>query len=339
MRIYLRGDTYWLQAAGRRRSLQTKDRKVAETRARDLWHRFADPDYRPTNKTTLRAAVKAYADDRRRAGRADGTLTMIDRHGGHFERLLGGLLVLDELDATAIDQYIGKREGEGAVPHTVYKELTTLRGVLRAAKRKGQFGGDLDACFPEYSRKYTPGTRALTSRQVLQLLAVLPANRRALVGFIVATAADLDNAFAARKADVDLTRWRVAVHGTKTAARRRVVPVAEPFRGMLREAYDYLPLEPWGNVRRDLAVACKRAGVPRVTPRDLRRSCGKILRNEYDVEPTLIAGVLGHADSRMVELVYGKLEVDALDRMLAARTGTIRYTDEQKPAKRRKKTA
>jgi integrase len=148
----------------------------------------------------------------------------------------------------------------------------------------------------------------------------LPAERRALCAFIVATAADLACAFAARKSDVDLARWRVVVHGTKTAARRRVVPVAEPFRDMLREAYDYLPFRPWGNVRRDLEVACRRAEVPRVTPRDLRRTTGAILRNEWGVAPQYIAGVLGHADSRMVELVYGKLETDALARELTART-------------------
>jgi integrase len=320
MRVYLRGDTYWLQHAGRRRSLNTKDEAEANRRARELWRRLADPDYRPANKTTLSVAVAERIKDRRRKGRAEGTLTMLERHGQHFSRLLGRTTILDEIDAAAVDSYITKREAEGAVPHTVYKELSTLRGVLKSAKRRGEFRGDIAEIVPEYSRRWTPGKRALTSGQLLQLLAVLPANRRALCAFIVATAADLACAFAARKADVDLATWRVAVHGTKTTARRRVVPVALPFRAMLREAYDYLPLEPWGNVRRDLAVACRRAGVPRVTPRDLRRTTGAILRNEYGVAPQYLAGVLGHADSRMVELVYGRLKTDALARELAART-------------------
>ncbi len=321
VRVYLRGNTYWLQHAGRRRSLNTADEGEANRRARELWRRLADPDYRPANKTTLRAAVAERVKDRRRKGRAPGTLTMIERHGGHFERILGGLTILDEIDAAAVDAYISRRELEGAVPHTVHKELTTLRGVLKSAKRRGEFRGDLEEVIPEYARRWTPGTRALTSSQTLQLCAVLPAERRALVAFIVATAADLACAFAARKSDVDLARWRVLVHGTKTSARRRVVPVAVPFRGMLAEAVHYMPFRPWGNVRRDLDVACRRAEVPRVTPRDLRRTAGAILRNEYGVAPQYIAGVLGHADSRMVELVYGRLETDALARELDARTG------------------
>jgi integrase len=259
---------------------------------------------------------------------------MIDRHGAHIARVVGDLTILDEIDATAVDRYIGQRELEGAVPHTVYKELSTLRGVLRSAKRRGEFSGDLDAVFPEYSRKYKPGTRALTYAQVVQLLAALPAERRAFVAFIVATAADLENAFAARKSDVDLKAWRVLVHGTKTTSRRRVVPVATPFRNMLQEAYDHLPLRPWGNVRRDLEVACRRAEVPRVTPRDLRRTCASILRNEFKVAPQYLAGVLGHADSRMVETVYGRLEVDALERELEVRTAPAVQTGTLKARKR-----
>ena len=57
---------------------------------------------------------------------------------------------------------------------------------------------------------------------------------------------------------------------------------------------------------RDIRAACRRASIPEVTPRDLRRSHAKILR-ALGVEPHLIAGMLGHADSRMVERVYGRL--------------------------------
>jgi integrase len=321
VRVYERNGWYWFRHGKHRKPLHTQDEREAKKRAEILWRKLADPDYRPTHETTIAAASDVLAAEKRRAGRAAGTVTMIERHGKHFARLWGEAHPLHLIDATAIDRYIARREAEGAVPHTVHKELSTLRGVLRSAKRRDEFRGDIEAIFPEYARKWTPGTRALTSVELLRLLAVLPAERRALCAFIVATAADLASAFAARKTDVELATWRVRVRGTKTSKRARVVPVAAPFRAMLREAYDYLPFRAWGNVRRDLEVACRRAEVPRVTPRDLRRTCSSILRNEYGVAPQYLAGVLGHADSRMVELVYGRLEVDALAKELDARTG------------------
>lgn len=41
------------------------------------------------------------------------------------------------------------------------------------------------------------------------------------------------------------------------------------------------------------------------------------------VSPDLIAAVLGHADSRMVERVYGRMPVDVLAHRLAVATGSV----------------
>jgi Phage integrase family len=92
----------------------------------------------------------------------------------------------------------------------------------------------------------------------------------------------------------------------------------------------------WENVRRDLDVACvrierrlnpgvdhgpnkgskwARAVPPKpfasVSPNDLRRTCGTWLCAQ-GVPPHLIAPLMGHKDSRMVERVYGRLPVDDL---------------------------
>ncbi len=74
---------------------------------------------------------------------------------------------------------------------------------------------------------------------------------------------------------------------------------------------------PWINVRRDLRAAWARAGVLPVSPNDLRRTFGTWLRQQ-GVDPSLIAPAMGHADSRMVERVYGRLPPEDLRSQIAA---------------------
>jgi integrase len=57
------------------------------------------------------------------------------------------------------------------------------------------------------------------------------------------------------------------------------------------------------NVRRQLAAICDRAGVPVVTPNELRHSCASLL-SDLGVPNEQIADLLGHTTSRMVELTY-----------------------------------
>ena len=64
-------------------------------------------------------------------------------------------------------------------------------------------------------------------------------------------------------------------------------------------------------------AACARAGIERCSPNDLRRTCATWLR-AAGVAPDLIAPVMGHADTRMVERVYGRLSPQALATRLAA---------------------
>jgi integrase len=70
--------------------------------------------------------------------------------------------------------------------------------------------------------------------------------------------------------DVDLARGTIRIPKGKTKS--RVVPIhpyLRPWLEALRQD-DGPVIEPWGNDKRELARACGRAGVPRVTPNDLR---------------------------------------------------------------------
>lgn len=321
MRIYRRpgGKIWWCQYQGERFSLKTTDEKAARLKFADIQRRDADPGYRPADPTaTLGRALKDFVAQQKQKGRAQGTFDMYDVHLAHLARVLGEHTMLAQLAAPELDGYVTTRHDEGAKDATIYKELATLRGALKLARRHRKYPHALDEVMPEISGASTPGTAHLTRTQVDKLLAVLPERRAAFVAFIVATGADLGSVELAEPGDFDLKAGTVLVRGTKTATRWRTIPVLAPFADLATRAAAGAPFEAWGNVRRDLAVYCKSAGVPKITPRDLRRTHGSILR-QLGVEPHLIGKMLGHADSRMVERVYGQLPTEALARLLAER--------------------
>ncbi|MBX3157640.1 MAG: tyrosine-type recombinase/integrase [Deltaproteobacteria bacterium] len=96
--------------------------------------------------------------------------------------------------------------------------------------------------------------------------------------------------------DVDLARCTIRIPNGKTKG--RVVPLHPLLRPWLvalhRESSPVV--EPWPNDKRELARACERAGVPRVTPNDLRRSFTTWLK-QSDVDSAVVAAMMGpHID-------------------------------------------
>lgn len=86
-----------------------------------------------------------------------------------------------------------------------------------------------------------------------------------------------------------------------------------------------LLFRPWGNSRRDLGQACERAGLPPVSPNDLRRTFGTWLRL-HGVAPHFIGVAMGHADSRMVERVYGRMPEENLRSALNEHVDHVAHT-------------
>jgi integrase len=159
---------------------------------------------------------------------------------------------------------------------------------------------------------YEPLSRALTLEQVPLLLAELEPARAATCAYVVALAADWCAVERAERGDLgglDACNLLCLVRGTKNAKRWADVPIVPPFQELAEVARAWLAehgaFPAWGNSVRDLAAACKRAGLPRVTIRDLRRTHGQILASR-GVAPHLIGGMLRHSDSRMAETTYGQ---------------------------------
>jgi integrase len=323
--VYLRGAVYWCRIhnpnGGKhlRQSTGCKDRRAAVAKWRELERLAVTGTDSPTHATSLGDALDRRLTERANAGRAAGTLDMYRKKARHLTRLLGGETSLARVDAAAVDGYVATRIREGAARSTVQKELVTLRGALRLARRRGEYPFTLDEVMPEFSVKYRPRERALSEKEIAALLAEFPAHRAATVAFILATAATYPSELAhVRRGDIDMARGFVRIRGTKRESRDRRVPIVGFARPWIKRALPFAPFEHWGNVRRDLHAACDRANIPRCSPNDLRRTMLTLLRAR-GVEPQLLGAFAGHADSRMVERVYGRLDPEQLAHLLTAR--------------------
>ena len=343
MRLFKRGRTWYatFYDDGQRvqRSTKCTDKKAAEIVARQWERDGADPDAAVRRTATLTDALKLLIDDRQEqatAGRrSQQTVEFYRRKIGHLTRVFEHddaerytPKLLATLKAYDVDRYISQRRAEGAAENTISKELTALRASLKLARRAGLWAGDPAAVCPiAFAPEYKPKERALSVEELRKLLPELTPDRAAAVAFMVATSAEWGAVGRAERADVDTTRQTVLVRGTKRTTRWRTVPlVSDLQRSLIRyvlehaEGTDGALFTPWANVRRDLLDACERASIKPVSPNDLRRTCATWLR-AAGAPPDLIAPVMGHADSRMVERVYGRLPTDALAARLASAIG------------------
>ncbi len=325
-RLIKRGDIWfaWVPVLGggtRKVTTQCTDKKAAEKRAGELEREAVDPSYAAANKATTAGACDEFLDSRKRRGRAEGTLHHYRVKLGHVVRLMPARL--GDIDAGSCERFISQRLDEGAAQTTVKKEIRALGATLRHARRNGVYLRVVEAVIPELEETYKPRERFLAPMEFVALCNTLGPLRAAHVVFMVCTGARWGESVRARLEDIEGSR--VLLRGTKTKTAWRTVPVPPTLRIALawslahrRDESGGALFEPWGNVRRDIGVACKNLGIAPVTPNDLRRTFATWLRMS-GVTPDLIGAALGHTTSRMADLVYGRISPTALDRLISER--------------------
>ena len=67
----------------------------------------------------------------------------------------------------------------------------------------------------------------------------------------------------------------------------------------------------WINPHLTIGKACVRAGIPHCTAHDFRRTFASKLK-QRGVDSMVVARLLGHTTSRLVDMVYGHLDLGAL---------------------------
>lgn len=335
--LFKRGNIWWCWVRGKRYSTKCHDRKAATIVKAKLERAAVDPVYLASHQATVGGAVKAFIDHRKARAIKDGTLNFYETKSGHLTRVFGEREKLSNVTALSVDNYVAKRLGEGAVRTTVAKELTALRQVLRLAKRHGSFSADIEAVMPiGFASEYKPRRRALTWEELYALVpevARFSREHAGMVVFFVATACRKSEGERAQGEDIDWENWTVSVRGEKTELSDDQVPIAGPFRPLMAE---WVPVKKgelfgiWHNMTRDLAAACKRAGIEKVTANDLRRSNATLLRRA-GASVDVVARVLRHADSRMVERVYGRITAADAGRLLGSQlaAGALPAADDE----------
>ena len=228
----------------------------------------------------------------------------------------------------------GLDEHGRASPHAISKELITLRRALREVHERGVL--PTMPAFPRFSPKYKPREVWLTPDQFERLAAelgdrVLWASLAALGGMSAGEVERLAWPM------VDLQKLRIRVPGTKRETRLRTILIAPALLHRLLS----VPTSQrtgrvagaWGNVRRDLHAAVRRANaaaakaadfaaatppdpIPLVSPNDLRRTFASWLVQQ-GVSLLTVATLMGHSSTRMVEKVYGNLSAKNMDDAIA----------------------
>lgn len=328
LQLYKRGDIWWCRGSDDGVKFRKSTKEISEGKAkriRDRWEReLLDPASYRANKATVASAAERWMREITATMNPE-TVRFYKYKICHVTRLLGPTR-LATVTHDKVLKFIETREAEGADPHSLHRELTTLRLTLRSAKRAREFPGDPRETIPRYKANYTPLTQWVTAEQVWGAIAYLPPHRGAAVAFAIATAADFSSIFTAERDDV--TDEFVLVRGTKTGTRRRHVPRIEIMEPFLRHALAYANpstqlFAEWGSMPRDVRKACRKAGVPEFTARTLRRSAATWLV-QSGVPYEVAAKFLGHGSTSMLQKVYGQLAPADAARIINERMGHAR---------------
>jgi len=299
-----------------RRSTRQPTRALAQL-VTDRWGRErADPEREAARQATFGTEAGNFLKECRTAKLADGTIEMYEQKLANLCDIIGRSTPMADITAQRVAEYFDTRRREGAADGTLFKEWVALKGVLSSARHRGRFMRDPRAVRPlRLAANYEPRKTFLTWEQADRLLDALKGDRQRTVAFVLATGARRREWGNALAGDVNQKTGRVFLRGTKTAGAERTVPVPKVYRRWLALAGDP-PFPSWINARRDILDACVKlrresSDFPDVTWNDLRRTFASLLV-QAGVPPHLVAKMLGHSTTAMVDKVYGRQTDDAL---------------------------
>ncbi|MGH9224272.1 MAG: tyrosine-type recombinase/integrase [Acidimicrobiales bacterium] len=251
---------------------------------------------------------------------------------------------LGKITKSAVERWVAdlsepgaRASGEGTLaPGTIEKIYQTFRKIMAAAVEDDRIPKLPCPAHPPLPRGKRKPVRFLTEAQVSALAAAIDPRYEAAIYLLAYGGFRIGELAALRVSDVDWDRHCVRVErgltdvggviafeDVKTARSLRSVPMADLALEKLRvhiDAYvaaddeDALlfpgsrgaPLRPNNWRKRDFGPAVEQSGLVPLSPHDLRHTAASFLIAE-GANPWMLAEILGHRDTRMIDLVYGHL--------------------------------
>jgi integrase len=248
---------------------------------------------------------------------------------GHQWKSIGAVFAdrnAETLTEDDCDGYVASRRKLGRSDSTIWSELSRLRSALRWAEAKRLIDRAPKIWIPAQS---PPRDKRMTREQVSAMIAACEFPHVKLFAILAATTGARMGAILSLTWDrIDLDRGLITYADPTVAATKKgraTTPINTMAREALIEAHRGATCSyvvEWagqrvGSVKKGLATASARAGLPPVTPHMFRHSAASIMA-ESGVPMTEIAQLLGHSNTKMVETVYGKYSPDFLRKAASA---------------------
>lgn len=299
----------WRDEDGKRRRYQlaARNRKEAESEALDVYRRKS---WEGSGNTVTVADCwndyRAFLADRPSGRTLDYTGKAILDAFGHLRP--------DQIGRDTCERYSHLRtERDHVSAGTVHTELGHLRSALRFAEKTRMIDRAPHIWRPA---KPAPKERFLTRDEITRLIdaASAPHVRLAII-LLLGTAARVGAILDLEWKRVDFERGTINLRLDDQATRkgRAVVPMNSMTRAALSTAREAALTEyvveyacgKVGTIRKGFAGACERAGIEGATIHDLRRTAA-VHMVSAGIPIFKVAQYLGHANTAMVEKVYGR---------------------------------
>lgn len=150
--------------------------------------------------------------------------------------------------------------------------------------------------------------------QIIQLVEIQPEPFRTISVLMHGTGIEISAVLRMTRADLDTHSWMIRARGTKTSSRDRqayVLPWVRPYlerhiSGLLPGAQLFPGVTRWAPAKAH-TKACGELGISDYTLRDSRHTFA-VAAAKAGVPAQVIAHQLGHADTQMVNKVYGRYQ-------------------------------